>query len=146
MEGQSSAESSARSTSEFSDWVCVNGGSDEIVRILSDHGFSSKLSLRHLDLKSSDAKALVDKLNYGQKCFVQGLVSLVPRPRPAFRRLQYGKAWTVLIATESWAGPGNEAKAWSSCVLKPRRMQSPILTALALVKPIHLEAKLKVVH
>ena len=76
MEGQSSAESSATSTSEFSDWVCVNGGSDEIVRILSDHGFSSKLSLRHLDLKSSDAKALVDKLNYGQKCFVQGLVKL----------------------------------------------------------------------
>ena len=32
------------------------------------------------------------------------LTSLVPRPRPAFRRLQY-----VLIATESWVGPGNEA-------------------------------------
>ena len=71
MEGQSSAESSA-----FSDWVCVNGGSDEIVRILSDHGFSSKLSLRHLDLESSDVKSLVDKLNYGQKYFVQGLVKL----------------------------------------------------------------------
>ena len=28
--------------------------------------------------------------------------SLVPRPRPAFRRLQYGKV------VESWAGPGNE--------------------------------------
>ena len=76
MEGQSSAESSGRSTSEFSDWVCMNGGSDEKVRILSDHGFSSKLSLRHLDLESSDVKALVDKLNYGQKCFVQGLVKL----------------------------------------------------------------------
>ena len=31
--------------------------------------------------------------------------SLVPRPRPAFRRLQYG-----LIVTESWVGPGNKAK------------------------------------
>ena len=30
--------------------------------------------------------------------------SLVPRPRPAFRRLQYRKT------TESWAGPGNKAK------------------------------------
>ena len=39
-------------------------------------------------------------------CFIL-VPSLVPRPRPAFRRLQYGKA--VLIATESWAGPGNEA-------------------------------------
>ena len=29
--------------------------------------------------------------------------SLVPRPRPAFRRLQYGKVM------ESWVGPGNEA-------------------------------------
>ena len=76
MEGQSSAESSANSTSEFSDWVCKNGGNDEIVRILNDHGFSSKLSLRHLDLESSDAKCLVEKLNYGQKCFVQGLVKL----------------------------------------------------------------------
>ena len=33
--------------------------------------------------------------------------SLVPRPRPAFRRLQY--QLSVLQATESWAGPGNEA-------------------------------------
>ena len=33
--------------------------------------------------------------------------SLVPRPRPAFRRLQYG-----LIMTESWVGPGNEAILW----------------------------------
>ena len=31
--------------------------------------------------------------------------SLVPRPRPAFCHLQYGK----LQATESWVGPGNEA-------------------------------------
>ena len=30
-------------------------------------------------------------------------VSLVPRPRPAFRR------FSVLQATENWAGPGNEA-------------------------------------
>ena len=30
--------------------------------------------------------------------------SLVSRPRPAFRR------FSVLQATESWAGPGNEAK------------------------------------
>ena len=30
--------------------------------------------------------------------------SLVPTPRPAFRRFQYR-----LKATESWAGPGNEA-------------------------------------
>ena len=74
------------------------------------------------------------------------MASLVPRPRPAFRRLQYGQSYThrsvltkttlsythtlsllfflppieqrclfiaihslVLIATESWAGPGNEA-------------------------------------
>ena len=33
--------------------------------------------------------------------------SLVPRPRPAFRRFLYGLS--VLKATESWAGPGNEA-------------------------------------
>ena len=33
--------------------------------------------------------------------------SLVPRPRPAFHCFQYRKA------TESWAGPGNEAKPYS---------------------------------
>lgn len=79
MEGRSSPKysaSSASTRSEFSDWVCKNGGNDEIVRILNDHGFSSKLSLRHLDLESSDAKSMVEKLNYGQKCFVQGLVRL----------------------------------------------------------------------
>ena len=47
--------------------------------------------------------------------------SLVPRPRPAFRRLQYGTVLqatesTVLQVTESWAGPGNEART-SSCPL-----------------------------
>ena len=31
--------------------------------------------------------------------------SLVPRPCPAFRHLQYG--FSVLQATESWVGPGN---------------------------------------
>ena len=31
-------------------------------------------------------------------------ISLVPRPHPAFRRLQYG-----LQAMESWVGPGYEA-------------------------------------
>ena len=30
-------------------------------------------------------------------------ISLIPRPRPAFCHLQYGKAM------ESWVGPGNEA-------------------------------------
>ena len=66
----------------------MNGGSDEIVHILSDHGFSSKLSLHHLDLESSDAKSLVDKLNYGQKYFVQGLVKLCTEPQ------KYAKANT----------------------------------------------------
>ena len=47
-----------------------------VVRILFNHGFTSKLSLHHLDLESSDAKSLVENLNYGQKCFVQGLVKL----------------------------------------------------------------------
>ena len=40
----------------------------------------------------------------GHRYYLCPSASLVPRPRPAFRRLQY-----VLIATESWAGPGNEA-------------------------------------
>ena len=42
------------------------------------------------------------------RAFFAAICSLVPRPRPAFRRLQYGTE-IVLIATESWAGPGNEA-------------------------------------
>ena len=35
--------------------------------------------------------------------------SLIPRLHPAFRHLQYGTRFSVLQATESWAGPGNEA-------------------------------------
>ena len=63
-------------------------------------------------------------------CMTESWASLVPRPRPAFRRLQYGLAnflqladyvmltwekipgsprFSVLQATESWVGPGNEA-------------------------------------
>ena len=40
------------------------------------------------------------------------LISLIPRPRPVFHRLQYCK-WQKagLQATESWAGPGNGAIA-----------------------------------
>ena len=38
--------------------------------------------------------------------------SLVPRPRPAFRRLQYGKAASAFFrATETARGPGNEARS-----------------------------------
>ena len=45
------------------------------------------------------------------RCRVKAAVrhtSLVPRLRPAFRRLQYG------IATESWAGPENEVRHTAS--------------------------------
>ena len=38
------------------------------------------------------------------------LNSLVPRPRLAFRRLQFFLSrFSILIVTESWMGPGNEA-------------------------------------
>ena len=60
--------------------------------------------------------------------FILCLRSLVPRPHPAFHRLQYGKV------TESWAGPGNEANAYlpysgklsrektfADCLLLPRQ-------------------------
>lgn len=50
-------------STEFGDWVRDNGGNDQ-------------LSLHHLNLESRDAKSLAEKLNYGQKCFMQGLVRL----------------------------------------------------------------------
>ena len=38
-------------------------------------------------------------------------LSLVPRPRPAFHH------FAVLLATESWAGPGNKATVYSRTAL-----------------------------
>ena len=38
--------------------------------------------------------------------------SLVPRPCPAFRRLQCGKMGEGLV-WKSWAGPGNEARLYT---------------------------------
>lgn len=40
---------------------------------MTEHGFTSKLSLGNLDVSALEATGLLDQLNYGQKCLVRGL-------------------------------------------------------------------------
>lgn len=53
---------------DFEVWVKENGGDDDLLKELRDNGFTSKLSIKHLDLESSEATNFLSSLNYGQKC------------------------------------------------------------------------------
>ena len=64
----------------FEQWLRDNGGNEELIGILKTNGFTSKLSLKNLDLTSPDASLFVDALNYGQKCLLRGLVKLLNDP------------------------------------------------------------------
>ncbi len=46
-----------------------------MVTFLAEHGFSSKLSLRYLDLETPEGAALLERLSLGQRC-LQGLIKL----------------------------------------------------------------------
>ena len=59
---------------DFSEWVKEMGGDDDFLSILKQFGFSSKLSLSHLNF--SDEKELSDRLNAGQRCLLKGLIDL----------------------------------------------------------------------
>ena len=61
---------------DFRDWVKKNGGDYIILVTLAEFGFSSRLSLRFLDLDSQDGIQLLSSLNFGQKCLLQGLIGL----------------------------------------------------------------------
>ena len=69
------------SSTSFSSWVKSNGGDDKFVKILVDYGFKSKLSLSFVDVSSPEGKALLQQLNYGEKCLLQGLIKLCTQGR-----------------------------------------------------------------
>ncbi len=62
--------------SDFKDWLCSNGADDDFIGRLYESGFTSKLSLRFLDISSEDGKALSGVFNYGQRCLLTGLIQL----------------------------------------------------------------------
>ncbi len=47
-----------------------------MVTFLAEHGFSSKLSLRYLDLETPEGAALLERLSLSQRCLLQGLIKL----------------------------------------------------------------------
>ena len=90
MPGPSQA-SSASSTS-FSSWVKENGGDDNFVEILVEHGFKSKLSLSFVDVSSPEGKALLQQLNYGERCLLQGLIKLCSQRPDTNKDSPYSKS------------------------------------------------------
>lgn len=68
---------SATTTDSFDEWVQANGGDEELLLILKENGFTSKLSLKHLDLNAEEAANFRSRLNYGQVCLLKGLVRLL---------------------------------------------------------------------
>ncbi len=73
---ESSASREESVPQSFEAWVKENGGDDSMLSVLFDHGFTSKLSLRYLNLDSSDGTELLTHLSLGQRCLLQGLVRL----------------------------------------------------------------------
>ena len=71
----------------FEEWVKSNGGDEEFLSLLTECGFTSKLSLGFLDLDSDDGKRIQENMNYGQRCLLYGLIKLCPKavssPRPS---------------------------------------------------------------
>ena len=51
--------------SSFASWVRKNGGDEEILQILADHGFTSQLSLSFVDTKSPECESMLACMNYG---------------------------------------------------------------------------------
>ncbi len=62
--------------SDFRDWLDCKGADDDFISRLYESGFTSKLSLRFLDISSEDGKALCGVFNYGQRCLLTGLIEL----------------------------------------------------------------------
>lgn len=61
----------------FNSWVKENGGDDDFLGILREFGFTSKLSLSNLKLDQlPEGTELLQRLNCGQQCLLQGLISL----------------------------------------------------------------------
>ena len=71
----------AAANDNFEKWDRENGGDNDLLELLKENGFTSKLSLGNLDFQSPDASLFVDLLNYGQKCLLQGLVKLLNKPQ-----------------------------------------------------------------
>ena len=57
-------------------WVKQNGGDNNFVEFLSDHGFASKLSLKYLNLESEDGQSMLSQFSLGQRCLLIGLIKL----------------------------------------------------------------------
>lgn len=79
----------AEGNDDFATWILSQGGDADIIAILSRSGFNSKLALRYLDLTSDDGRQLRDELNYGQMCFISGLVDQLQPESSASTRNPY---------------------------------------------------------
>ncbi len=58
----------------FQDWVLLNGGDTELVEVLKENGFSSKLSLKKMEFDCPEGEQLLRGLTYGKQCLLKALV------------------------------------------------------------------------
>ena len=62
---------------DFSSWVKENGGDEDFLLVLSEFGFTSKLSLSNLNLDQlPEGTRLLERFNCGQLCLLRGLIGL----------------------------------------------------------------------
>ena len=78
----------------------LSGGDEEFVVILKKFGFTSKLSLSHL--QECEAGDLISKLNCGQLCLLHGLVALSSQASSASSA--YGKCLNNIQDVEAFNG------------------------------------------
>jgi hypothetical protein len=70
-------------------WLRNNEADEDLIQILRNNGFNSKLSLENLNLESPESSSVLSQLNYGQTCFLRGLV----------RKLQVDSPYSPAVKT-----------------------------------------------
>ena len=56
------------------EWILLSGGDTELVKVLKENGFSSKLSMKKMEFDCPQGEQILKQLTYGQQCLLKALV------------------------------------------------------------------------
>ena len=108
--------------------------SDRLLDIFSGHQLNITFFIVvHLDRKSSYSPTSTQQCMLTEHVYAK--TSLVPRPRPAFRHLQYRKAGEGLVHFLMWVTSRTGQIMWTWATCKPQKI-SPVCTHWSTTIPL----------